>query len=154
MRSSLLRSDDGAGVVSVVLIFPVIIIFAQLIVFGGRLAATKADVHAAAREAARTASIAIGSSTAANNIEAAAMEVLDDRGILCGSPAIALTKNDFRDPGDRADYGEGGPVVEVTVGCQVQVSDLTFLPVPASGYIEVSAAALEPIDAFRARVPR
>lgn len=149
-----LRSDEGAGVVSVVLIFPVVVIFAQLIVFGGRLAASQADVHAAAREAARTASVALGASTAANNIEAAAMEILDDRGLLCGSPAIALTQNDFGEPGDRAEYGAGGPVVEVTVDCQVAVSDLTFLPIPGSGNIEVSASALEPIDGFRARVPR
>lgn len=154
MMRRLFESDDGAGVVSVVLIIPVVVMFAQLIVFGGRVAAASADVHAAAREAARTASIAVGSSTAANNIQAAAMEVLDDRGLLCVSPLIELTQNDWRDPGDRGSAADEGPVVEVTVTCQVQVSDLTLIPVPASGSVDISASALEPIDVLRARVPR
>lgn len=153
-RLELLRTDDGAGVVSVVLIIPVVIMFAQLIALGGRIAAAQADVQAAAREAARTASVAIGDSTAADNIVDAAMEVLDDRGILCLSPSIDLTRNDWRAPGERGGGADAGPAVEVTVVCQVQVSDLTLIPVPAAGTITVEATALEPVDVLRARVPR
>lgn len=149
-----LRCDTGAGVVSVVLIVPVVIMFAQLIVLAGRLTAAEADVHAAAREAARTASTSIGSATAANNINAAAMGVLDDRGLLCLTPSVDLTRNDWRNPGDGWTGADEGPVVEVTVVCKVQVSDLALIPVPASGSIDISASALEPIDPLRARVAR
>lgn len=137
-----IRSDRGASVITFLLLLPVIIMFIELIVIGGRLAVTQADVQSAARQAARQASIASGPSAASGVINDAVTIGLADKGFRCQSPSVALGGGTF--------YWRGGQV-EVVVTCTVALSDIAMFAVP--GTVTVSATAVEPIDRYRVIMP-
>ena len=65
-----LAAEDGAEAVSFVLLAPILLLFFEMILVGGRLATIQADVASAAREAARQASMAAGPATAGVDIHA------------------------------------------------------------------------------------
>jgi Flp pilus assembly protein TadG len=125
-------------VITFVLLLPVMVAFAELIVIGGRVAVTKADVQSAAREAARQASIASGPGTADNVINDAVAVALADKGFRCQSPSVNL--------GSSTLFIRGGRV-EVVVTCTVQLSDIALLTAP--GTVTVTGSAIEPIDQYR-----
>jgi Flp pilus assembly protein TadG len=132
------RDERGSGLVTFLLLLPIIVLFAELIVLGGRVATTQADVNSAAREAARDASLAQSEASASTIIHPAVDTALGDKGFRCQSPKVVI--------GAKTDFVAGGQV-EVTVTCTVQLSDLDLLGVP--GTIEVEATAVESIDRYR-----
>lgn len=130
--------ERGMAVVEYVLLFPVLVLILELIVVGGRVAATHADVQSAAREAARQASLAAGPSSAAGVIGPTADASLAAKGASCRSNTTRF--------GAGTDYVQGG-AVEVEVTCVVSLSDIDLLKVP--GTVTVTRTAVEPIEKYR-----
>lgn len=138
MTADALKAEDGSEVVSFVLLTPLLILFFELIVVGGRLATTHADVESAAREAARHASLASGLSTAGAEIDSVAEAALKDKGLSCVWYSAAI--------GNDTEFVAGG-WVEVEVTCIVDTADLGFLSAPGS--FTITRGATEPVDFFR-----
>jgi Flp pilus assembly protein TadG len=137
------RGDGGATLVTFLLLFPILIVFAELIVLGGRVAATRADVQSAAREGARQASIASGPAAVPSVMADAADTALADQGYRCQSHSVQVG------PGTNfVAEGTAGGQVEIVVSCTVLLSDLDLLSVPGS--ITITRSAVEPIDTYRA----
>lgn len=136
------RDERGASVVSFVLLLPLVIMFIELIVVGGRLAVTEADIQSAARQAARQASVASGPSSAGSVIDDAVAVGLAGKGFRCQNPTASL--------GSSTVFWRGGQV-EVVVTCTVRLSDLALVTAP--GTVTVSATATEPIDQYRVILP-
>jgi Flp pilus assembly protein TadG len=133
-----LGDERGSSLVTFLLLAPIFVMFAELIVLGGRIGTTQGDVNSAAREAAREASLASGAASAATVIDPVVETALKDKGFRCQSRTVELGAN--------TDFVAGG-TVEVTVTCEVALSDLDLLSIP--GTVLVEATAVEPIDLYR-----
>lgn len=129
----------GAAVVEILLILPAMLLFLELIVLGGRVAGTNADIQSAAREGARQATLMNDRGDALAEARATALEALDAKGFQCQNPRVGF--------GAETDFRAGG-VVEIEVTCTVNLSDLDLLSIPGS--YDVTRRALEPIDTYRA----
>lgn len=129
--------DEGSASLELVLLTPAIVALLLLVVMGGRYAQARADVDAAARDAARAGSIARGSDSAATGGEAAARARLQEGGVTCRTLTVALDTAEFRAAGS----------VTATVSCTVELGDLTGLRLPASRTF--TATFTEPVDVYR-----
>ena len=131
----------GSAAVELVLVTPVLIALMLFVVAGGRLASSRADVDAAARDSARAASIARSPATAERDGTIAAEATLTDRDVTCRTLTVTI---------DTADFRPGGTVA-ATVSCDVELADLTGLGFP--GRRTISSRFVEPVDAFRGVTP-
>ncbi len=127
------------AVVELLLFFPVLVLFLELIVLGGRVGVARGDVASAAREAARAATLTNSGASAAGVIAPVALRALADRGYACEAPTVDL--------GPRTRFEAGG-VVEVVVSCRLNLSDLDLLSLAPGGTL-VEHSVLEPIDRYR-----
>lgn len=130
-------ADRGSASLELVLMAPVLIVLLLFVVLVGRLGQARTDVDRAARDAARAASIARTSDAAHDSAAAAARATLADGGVACRSMTIEL---------DAAAFAPDG-AVHATVGCSVDLADLSLLGVPGSRTIK--ATFTQPVDAFR-----
>ena len=128
------------AVVELLMVFPLIVLFVELIVLGGRVANARGAVASAAREAARQATLTNSLGSARTVIGPVALTALADRGYTCENPSVEL--------GPDTRFERGGRV-EVVVTCQLNLSDLDLLSV-APGGTTVEKSVLEPIDRYRA----
>jgi Flp pilus assembly protein TadG len=124
-----------------VLLTPALVAMLLLVVMGGRYAQARADVDAAARDAARAGSIARGPDSAAADGTSAAKARLHEADVTCRTLNVAL---------DTAEFRAGGSVT-ATVTCAVDLGDLSGLRLPASR--SVTASFTEPVDAYRGAEP-
>ncbi len=131
------RVEDGSASVEMVLLTPALLVLLLLVVGGGRLAGTRGQVDAAARDAARAGTVARSPGDARRDALEAARTRLDTGSVGCRALTVAVDTDGFR---------AGGQVV-TTVTCTVDLGDLTFLGVP--GTRTVTATAVEPVDTFR-----
>lgn len=129
--------ERGSASLELVLMAPVLIVLMLFVVLVGRLGQARADVDRAARDAARAASIARTSDAAHERAAAAARATLADGGVSCRSMTIVLDSGAFAPDG----------AVHATVGCNVDLADLSLLGVPGSRTITATFA--QPVDAFR-----
>ncbi|MEW6473876.1 MAG: TadE/TadG family type IV pilus assembly protein [Actinomycetota bacterium] len=136
-----MSDDRGSAAVELVLVTPVLIALMLFVVAGGRLASSRADVDAAARDSARAASLARSSTMAERDGRAAAEATLSDQGVACRTLAVTI---------DTAQFRPGGTVA-ATVSCDVELADLTGLGLP--GRRTISSRFVEPVDAFRGVTP-
>ena len=136
-----MKEERGAAAVELVLATPILVALMLFAVAGGRLASTRAEVDAAARDGARAASIARSAAVAERDGRAAAEAALADRGLSCSNLTVTIDTTDFRP----------GGIVAATVACDVDLSDLTGLGLP--GARTVSARFAEPVDMFRGVTP-
>lgn len=136
-----MSENRGSAAVELVLVTPVLIALMLFVVAGGRLASSRADVDAAARDSARAASIARSASTAERDGRAAAEATLTDRGMTCRTLAVSIDTAQFR----------AGGTVAATVSCDVELADLTGLGLPGSRAI--TSRFVEPVDTFRGVIP-
>jgi Flp pilus assembly protein TadG len=134
-------AQRGSASVELVLATPVLVALMLLAVAGGRLASSRGEVDAAARDSARAASLARSAAAAQRNGQAAAAATLADRHVTCQSLAVTIDLTDFR---------PGGAVAS-TVGCTVGLGDLTGLGLP--GVRTVTATFAAPVDRYRAVAP-
>lgn len=129
--------ERGAAAVEVVLVTPALLCLLLLVVGGGRLVDARAQVDAAARDAARAATFTRSAGAARTESLAAAKSRLAGGGVTCRSLDVVT---------DTAAFQPGGAVT-TTVTCTVDLGDLTLLRLP--GTKAISATAAEPIDVFR-----
>lgn len=132
-----MRDQRGAAALELVLVTPALVLLLLLVVSVGRLAQARADVDAAARDAARAASIARGPDSARDDGLAAATARLREGGVTCRSLGLEV---------DARQFSPGGSVT-ANVTCSVDLGDLTSLRLPASRTI--SARFSEPVDTYR-----
>lgn len=136
-----MTEQRGSAAVELVLVTPVLITLMLFVVAGGRLATSRADVDAAARDSARAASIARSPATAERDGTIAAEATLTDRDVTCRTLTVTIDTADFRPDG----------TVAATVSCDVELADLTGLGLP--GRRTISSRFVEPVDAFRGVTP-
>jgi Flp pilus assembly protein TadG len=140
-----LRSGDERGSASVeaAVAVPAFALFVGLIVFGGRTATTHQAVQTAAADAARAASIERTSSSASAAAGDAATTSLSNQDVDCLDIHVTVDVDQFsRTVGQTA-------TVSVTVGCRLDLSDLSVPAVPGSRLIEATTSS--PIDTWRER---
>jgi len=121
--------------VEIVLMVPILVMFTLLVLAGGRYVAVRADIDAAARDAARAASFE-RSEPAARAAAQAAADASDVNDSF-SSCSIAGINGDF----------EAGGVVEVSVRCAVSNTGLGLIGLTGSRDFEASSSA--PIDLYR-----
>ena len=138
MKAAPHSGERGSATTELVLLTPVLIIVLLFVVALGRIGSSRAEVDAAARDAARDAANARSVAGAVMNSEAAARGDLEDAGVTCRSVAVALDTRDFRP----------GGTVTATVSCNVALQDLIGLGIPSSRTI--TGRYTEPIDVYRA----
>lgn len=120
-----------------VVLTPVVVLFALLAVGLGRYQAARQEVTDAAHAGAEAASIAAGSSGAGSAAQETAMAALGSQAHMCHSPIVTT---------DVSSFGSGGSV-RVTVICHVDLSDLLVPGFP--GGVSVTSMQVAPIDPFR-----
>jgi Flp pilus assembly protein TadG len=135
------KGERGSAAVELVLLTPALVVMLLFVVAVGRLAQAKGDVEAAARDAARAASIARGPDSARVDGEAAAQRRLDEGSVTCRTLDVAVPTDAFRP----------GGVVSANVTCVVDLGELTMLRIP--GTRTVAATFAEPVDTYRAVEP-
>jgi Flp pilus assembly protein TadG len=116
-----------------VLLTPVLLMFTLLVVAGGRYVGVRGDIEAAARDAARAASLE-RSLVDAHAAAAEAATVSLDPGTRCASPAVG------------GDFLAGG-LVTVRLNCSVPYDGLGLLGL--GGSLGVSASGSAPLDTYR-----
>lgn len=130
--------ERGSATTELVLLTPVLIIVLLFVVALGRIGSSRAEVDAAARDAARDAANARSVAEAVTNSDTAARGDLENAGVTCGSLSVVLDTSNFR----------AGGTVTATVSCTVALQDLVGLGLPSSRTI--TGRYTEPIDVYRA----
>jgi Flp pilus assembly protein TadG len=105
----------------------------------GRLVSAQLDLNAAARSAARAASLARTVPAAQADAQQAALDTLAAHGVTCAQPTITVETGGL----------QPGGAVTVTVSCVVPLADLALIGVPGSR--TVSATSTSPVDRWRAK---
>lgn len=119
--------------VEVVLLTPILVMFTLLVVAGGRYVAVRADIEAAARDAARAASIA--------RTPAEAQQVADSVASHSLSGKSACTVDQIG-----GNFRSGG-IVEVTLDCSV--SNVGLGMIGLGGNLPMKATGSAPLDTYR-----
>jgi hypothetical protein len=108
----------------------------------GRIAVAGGSVEAAARDAARYASIARDATSARSAALIGARETLAQEGLKC-VPTVSVDTGGFSRP-------VGTPAaVSATVTCVVRLEDVALPGIPGSK--ELTSRFVSPLDPFRAR---
>ncbi|PHP51935.1 TadE family protein [Actinomyces ruminis] len=132
-RRSRWRGERGTMSVEMVLIAPALLMVVMLVVAAGRWVSAEGMTQAAARDAARAASMERSAGTAAA-AAASSLAVADTADAECSSYT------------DVSGFSRGGSV-EVTVSCQVRLADLGLVFLP--GTTTVTSSSISPVDTWR-----
>jgi len=121
-----------------VLLAPVIVLVVWLFgVYALRLAVANGDVEAAARDAARSASIARTAATARQAAATSAAMSLAGSRRVCASVQVAVSTANF----------EAGGTVTVTVACAIRRNQLA--PLGPGGVKDIRQTYTAPVDPYR-----
>jgi Flp pilus assembly protein TadG len=129
--------QQGSAALELTLITPVLVVLLLFVAAGGRAVAARGDVDAAARDAARAASITRDAATAQAHARAAAAAAVGEGAAPCARLAIDVDTGDWRP----------GGAITVSVTCDLRLADLALLRVP--GVRTVTATASAPLDVYR-----
>lgn len=134
--------EGGNAALELVILAPVIVLLIGMVIAAGRVAIAQGSVDAAARDAARQASIARSPDEArAAGIASARAELAGD-GLNC-TPRVSVDTSQFGTP-------LGQPAsVSATVFCRVSLSGLVLPGLPGS--LPLSFTFRSPLDPFRGR---
>ncbi|GAA3624281.1 hypothetical protein GCM10022419_132350 [Nonomuraea rosea] len=136
-------NERGSVTVEAILAIPAIVLVLLLAVAAGRITVASAAVEAAARDAARQASIARGAAAASRTAQASARESLAGQDVNCTTVTVKVDTKGFSRP-------VGTPAgVSATVSCTVPLADLAFPGLPGS--VERHATFMSPLDPYRGR---
>ncbi|MFI6321597.1 TadE/TadG family type IV pilus assembly protein [Nonomuraea sp. NPDC050556] len=137
-----MKNDRGSLALELAIVSPALIAMLIFAIAVGRVAIATGSIEAAARDAARQASIARDPSTARSAALSSAQEALAQEGLNC-SPSVTVDTHEFAKP-------VGVPaIVTATVECEVLLSDLSLPGIPGSK--RLSSTFSSPLDPFRAR---
>lgn len=135
--------ERGAMSVELALLAPALLLLLSFAIFAGRTQVARNAVQAAARSAARDASLAGDATTALAQADAQARQALANQDLRCQRISIAVDTAGFQAP-----PGQPGEVT-VTIACVVGMADLLAPGVP--GALSVQAVFTSPIDTYRER---
>src|SRR5215471_18780740 len=119
------RPDRGNAALELVILAPVVVFLIGFVIAAGRTSVAQGSVNAAAREAARQASIAPNAATAQTAAVSTARAALRGDGLQC-NPTVSLNLGGFGVP-----VGEAGRV-SATVTCTEPLADLLVPGVPGA----------------------
>ncbi|TDC64472.1 pilus assembly protein [Actinomadura sp. GC306] len=122
-----------------VLVTPLFVGFLLFLAGAGRMVDAKGQVDGAARDAARAASIARSAPAAQRLAADTAAAGLTSAGWCAGGPGVTT---------DVSAWGPGGRV-GVTITCDVDLGDLSFIGLP--GTKRLQGHAIAPVDTFTYR---
>jgi Flp pilus assembly protein TadG len=133
--------DQGSIAIEAAILVPAILLFLLLVIAAGRVETAKGVVDAAARDAARSASLARTADAATQAAGDSAAATLNQEGVACrGQQSIQVA---FA-PATQNQAGS----VQVTVSCVVGLGDLTVPGLPGSTTMTSSFTSV--IDLYRA----
>ena len=136
-------ADDGNAQLELVILAPVILALIGLVMAAGRTAVAQSSVDAAARDAARQASLSISPAAARLAALASADAALRADGLHC-RPVVTLDLQ----PGFSTPLGQPAQV-SASVSCQVPLADLLVPGVPGSR--RLIGRFTSPLDPYRSR---
>jgi Flp pilus assembly protein TadG len=143
MRSGRPSRERGNAALELVILAPVLLFLLGLVIAAGRTSIAQGSVDAAARDAARQASIARTPGAAQAAALASARQALGRNAIHC-APIVKVDTSQF------SSHPAGQPAqVTATVICQVSLSDLLVPGMPGSKTLRYTFAS--PIDPYRGR---
>ena len=131
--------DRGSMSLEMVLVTPLFVAFLLFLAGAGRMVDAKSQVDGAARDAVRSASIARSAPAAQRLAADTAAAGLTGTDWCSGGPSVRT---------DVSDWGPGGRV-GVTITCDVDLGDLSFIGLP--GTKRLQGHAIAPIDTFSYR---
>lgn len=131
------RGERGSLTAELVVLAPVVVLFALLAVGLGRYQAARQEVTDAAHAGGEAASLAAAAAGAGAAAQETATAALGSQLHMCRSPIVTT---------DVSNFGSGGSV-RVTVVCHVDLSDLLVPGFP--GEVSVTATQVAPVDPFR-----
>jgi Flp pilus assembly protein TadG len=137
-----LAGDRGNAALELVILGFILFMFIALMIAVGRVTTAQDAVDAAARDAARQASIALTPAAAQAAAVSSAQAALRQDGLTC-APIITPDLTGFSAP-----LGQSAPV-SVTVTCTVSLADLSVPGMPGSATLRSTFSS--PLDPFRAR---
>jgi Flp pilus assembly protein TadG len=137
MTISKRREDRGSLVVELVVLAPVLFVFALCTLVFGRVTEARQQITASSRAAAQAAAVMPTAQSAM--VAATADGEIGHYGPTqtCAQSSVFTNVSNFRP----------GGTVTVTVTCKVHLSDLSFPGIPGSTSISVSTVA--PLDPYR-----
>jgi Flp pilus assembly protein TadG len=137
MTTSRQCGDRGSLIVELVVLAPVLFMFALCALVFGRVTEARQQITASARAAAQAAAVMPSAQSAV--LAASANGVIGHYGPsqTCAQASVSTDVTNFRP----------GGTVRVTVTCKVHLSDLSFPGIPGSTSISVSTVA--PLDPYR-----
>ena len=134
--------QNGSAALELVVLAPVLLALLGLVIAAGRTSVAQSAVDAAARDAARQASIAPGPAAAQAVGLASARAALQRDGLDC-DPVISIDTDGFSIP-------PGQPaMVSATVSCTVPLSSLYLPGLPGSHTMSFTFSS--PLDVYRER---
>jgi Flp pilus assembly protein TadG len=131
------REQKGSLAVELVVLTPVIILFALMALALGRFELAREEVISAAQAAAEAASVVSSPSEAQQAAVAAASPVVANQVHSCTQLSVVADTDDF----------VPGGFVRVVVSCQISFTDLLVPGMP--GHATVAGSVSAPIDSFR-----
>ena len=136
-------SDGGSAALELVILAPVLFALLGLVIAAGRISIAQGSVNAAARDAARQASISLTPAGAQAAGQASALTALRLDGLDC-RPVVLINVSQFAttEPGEPA-------AVTATVKCAISLSDLALPGLPGSTLLQ--AGFTSPLDVYRSR---
>jgi Flp pilus assembly protein TadG len=135
--------DDGNAALELVVLAPVILFLLGLMIAAGRTSIAREAMDAAARDAARQASISLTPGAAKAAALASAQEALSQDGLDC-HPLVTVDTRGF----NPATVGHPAQVT-ATVQCRVPLADLVVPGMPGSRLL--TSTFTSPLDPFRER---
>jgi Flp pilus assembly protein TadG len=144
MQSGRRDGDAGNAALELVILAPIVLLLISFVVAAGRISVAQGAVQAAARDAARQASISRTPAAAQAAGQLSAEAELGQEGLDCApAAAVSVDVAGFDTP-------VGQPAtVTATVTCTVPLSDLLLPGTPGSKHL--TAAFTSPLDPFRGR---
>jgi Flp pilus assembly protein TadG len=135
--------DVGNAALELVVLAPVILFLLGLVIAAGRTSIAKEAMDAAARDAARQASISLTPGAAKAAAQASAQAALSQDGLDC-HPLVSVDTSGF----NPATVGHPAQVT-ATVQCRVRLADLVVPGMPGSRLL--TSTFTSPLDPFRER---
>jgi Flp pilus assembly protein TadG len=142
-RTGRAAADDGNAALELVILAPILLALLGLVIAAGRISIAQGAVNAAARDAARQASISLTPGAAQAAGRASARAALRQDGLDC-RPVVLINVSQFvtTQPGAPA-------AVTAMVRCTISLSELALPGLPGSARLQ--AEFTSPIDIYRSR---
>ncbi len=136
------RNESGTAALELLILAPVILFLVGLVIAAGRVSVAQGSVDAAARDAARQASLAVSPAAARQAALSTARAALRSDGLQC-RPSVSVDLSGFAAP-------PGQPAqVSARVTCTVRLADLLVPGLPGSRTL--MSTFVSPLDPYRSR---